>query len=247
MVKDLGVTWEAVGFQAPDGKVYLFGTDTKVISTVFEAIAAPLIKTIADDRKYIVEGAQQTIYPDFTLSPAPGKRPRIAIDVKTTYREFNKKHETCTFRYTLGSYTSFLRSPGAKKNIRYPYEEYSDHWVIGFLYTRREGVPSKVYNSPKEVSSADCPYQDVEYFIQHKYKVVGESAASGNTANIGSFPTNSIQDLRDGKGPFAALGKDMCDAYWRDYAPKAKERKSRYSNIKEFLIWRTNHVKEIGK
>jgi Restriction endonuclease EcoRV len=243
-VSRLKITWESVGFYAPDGRVYAFGTDTKVISTVFEALAAPLIKKIADDNSYIVESSQQTVYPDFTLSPSPGCPPRIAIDIKTTYRRFTRKGEIQPFRYTLGSYTSFLRTPGATKNIRYPYAQYSDQWVIGFLYTRREGVASKVYSKPEELKNMLCPYTDVEYFIQHKYRIVGSSPASGNTANIGSFPTNNIQDLRDGKGPFAKLGKEQCDAYWRNYARTAAERAKSYSNIDEFLAWVANQSTE---
>jgi hypothetical protein len=238
-----GLTWEAVGFYAPDGRVYAFGTDTKVISTVFETFAAPIIKGIADKYGYVVEGSKQTVYPDFTLSPS-GRPPRIAIDIKTTYRHFNRRGEPVPFRYTLGSYTSFLRTAGATKNIAYPYDEYSDHWTIGFLYTRREGVAAKMYDRPGEITSLQCPYRDVEYFVQHKYKVVGESAGSGNTANIGSFATDSIQDFRDGKGPFAKLGKEKCDEYWRNYARTAAERAKTYNNAEEFLVWLANQIPE---
>ncbi|SRR6266568_551772 len=245
-VRALGMTWEVVGFYAPNPRIYSFGTDTKVISTVFETLTAPLVETIAKEFDYIVEGSKQTIYPDFTLSPSPGKPPRIAIDIKTTYRRFNARGEPTTFRYTLGSYTSFIRSPEGTKNILHPYDEYSDHWTVGFLYTRRDGVAPKVYDKPEEVTSHQCPYKDVEYFVQHKYKIVGETAASGNTANIGSFPTASIQDLRDGKGPFAKLGKEKCDEYWRDYVRTAAERAKKYANIEEFLVWLANQTAENG-
>ena len=239
-VSRLNLTWETVGFLAPDRRVYPFGTDSKVISTVFESLAAPLIKQIADQYSYIVESSDQTIYPDFTLSPELGRPSRVAIDIKTTYRRFTAKGEVKPFRYTLGSYTSFLRSPGATKNIRYPYDEYSDHWTIGFLYTRRQGVTSKVYDRPEEVTDLLCPYTDVEYFVQYKYKIVGLSPASGNTTNIGSFPTNNIQDLRDGRGPFGPLGKETCDSYWRHYGRTSAERATSYSDIEGFLDWTAN-------
>jgi len=134
----------------------------------------------------------------------------------------------------LGSYTSFLRSPTATKNIRYPYAEYVAHWVIGFFYTRTTGIPAKVY---RRESSAEprCPYHDVEFFIQEKHKIVGESPGSGNTANIGSFPTARIDDLKRGKGPFAKLGKDICDEYWRHFGTTAATRE--YRNVAEFLEW----------
>jgi len=232
-------SWEAVGFIAPGGTVYAFGTDSKVISTIFESISAPIIQQIAKQFEYVVESSPQTIYPDFTLSPEPivlsgPHSRRIAIDIKTTYRKLTAQMLVKKFNYTLGSYTSFLRSPAAKKNIRYPYAEYSDHWVIGFLYTRREGVPAKVYHKP-DPSKILCPYHDVEYFIQEKFKIVGTSPGSGNTTNIGSFATSDIDDLRQGKGPFSEHGKEVCDNYWRHYGRTAKDRK--YSTIQEFLAW----------
>jgi hypothetical protein len=244
-VAALKITWETVGFFTPGGRVYAFGTDTKVISTVFETMAAPLIQAIADENGYIVEGSKQTIYPDFTLSPKPGKPPRIAIDIKTTYRRFNSRGEQTPFRYTLGSYTSFITTPEGTKNILHPYDQYSDHWTLGFLYTRRDGIAAKVYDEPGDLTALQSPYKDVEYFVQHKYKIVGETAGSGNTANIGSFPTASIKDLRDGKGPFAELGKEKCDEYWKGYARTAAERAKKYSNIDEFLVWLANQTAEM--
>lgn len=240
-VDENGIDWQLVGFYAPNGRVYPFGTDTKVISTIFEALAAPIIKEIAEDHGYTVQNAEQTIYPDFTLTPPTQQPPRIAIDVKTTYRRFQSRGLLQPFRYTLGSFTSFLRTPGAKKNILHPYSEYSDHWVLGFLYTRTEGVASKVHYRPHEISELVCPYREVEFFLQEKYKIIGVSPGSGNTANIGSFSTSDINDLRQGKGPFAALGKEVCDEYWRNYGRTAAERA--YADVESFLEWRrTNSV-----
>jgi hypothetical protein len=231
-VENASIAWTAVGFLGENGNVYPFGTDTKVISTVFECFAGPLLTDIAEAHGYIVEGSAQTVYPDFTLSPKNGSG-RIAIDIKTTYRDYNASGSVKRFRYTLGSYTSFLREP--TKNIRYPYPEYAGHWVIGFLYSRAEGVSAKVYGR-QEAASLRAPYKDVEFFVQEKHKIVGESPGSGNTANIGSFPTTDINDLREGRGPFSKLGKEICDDYWRNYTSVASRRP--YSNVTEFLEWR---------
>jgi hypothetical protein len=239
-VIDNKITWEAIGFYAPDGRIYPFGTDTKVISTVFESLLGPLVKDIADQFDYIVEGSEQTVYPDFTLSQRSRQTKRIALDVKTTYRKFNNNGQMQQFRYTLGSYTSFLRTPGATKNIKYPYIQYSDHWIIGFLYTRREGIEAKVYYHPKEITHLHCPYQDVEFFVQEKYRIVGLTPASGNTTNIGSFPTNNLDDLRQGRGPFAALGKAVCDEYWRNYEKNSQKRQ--YSSIEQFFLWKKTNA-----
>jgi len=158
-VANRGITWEATGFYAPDGRVYPFGTDTKVLSTVFEAFCAPLILDIAQRHGYVVTFAKQTIYPDFTLTPEGTKEDRIAIDIKTTYQATQNSQ----IKFTLGSYTSFLRN--GTKNISFPYGEYCDHWVIGFVYRRCKGVASKVYGV-QDTKDMPCPYEDGRYFIQ---------------------------------------------------------------------------------
>lgn len=232
--KESGQSWMAVGFLGEDDKVYPFGTDTKVISTVFECLASPLIHDIAERHGYVVEGSAQTVYPDFTLSPRSSGQ-RIAIDIKTTYRDFTASGAVRPFRYTLGSYTSFLREP--TKNIRYPYGQYSSHWVIGFLYTRTDGVAAKVYGR-NNAERAPSPYKDVEFFVQEKHKIAGESPGSGNTANIGSHVTADINVLRNGLGPFAQHSKELCDEYWRHYSTVTSARE--YKNVEEFLRWRAS-------
>jgi len=209
-VADRGITWEAIGFYGTDGHVYPFGTDTKVLSTVFEAFCAPIILDIAEQHGYEVTFAKQTHYPDFTLTPRGRSSDRIAVDIKTTYQKTPRSQ----FKFTLGSYGSFLRD--GKKNISYPYDQYCDHWVVGFVYRRREGVAAKVHQiqNPENLL---CPYQDVQYFIQEKYKIAGTKPGSGNTKNIGSFPTRDIADLRDGRGPFADTGEEAFEEYWRNY------------------------------
>jgi hypothetical protein len=209
-VLDRGITWLAKGFYGSDGRVYPFGTDTKVLSTVFEAFCAPVVLAIAHQHGYKVTFAKQTVYPDFTLTPEGMATDRIAIDVKTTYQ----KTPAGQIKFTLGSYTSFLRN--GTKNISFPYSQYSAHWVIGFVYRRRQGVAAKVYEIQKPEDML-CPYEDVRYFIQEKHKIVGTTPGSGNTTNIGSFPTSNIEDLREGRGPFAKTGEKAVEEYWRNY------------------------------
>jgi len=217
-VRKRRITWEVKGFYTADGRILPFGTDTKVLSTVFESLCAPVILDIAQEYGYEVSFAPQTVYPDFTLT-APGTTSnRIAIDVKTTYRE----GENGVFRFTLGSYTSFLRD--GKKNILFPYSEYSEHWIIGFVYQRREDVASKVYGLAENPSEIVCPYYDVQYFIQEKHRIAGTSPGSGNTTNIGSFPTTSLKDLAEGIGPFAKSGKVAFEEFWRNYSKPAKRK-----------------------
>lgn len=226
------IDWEVCGFAAPSGKIYPFGTDTKVLSTVFELLSSSIISEIAKANDYVVEGSVQTVYPDFTLSPTDGTLARIAIDIKTTYRRFTKSGDAGPIGFTLGSYTSFLR--GSDKNIKYPYAEYSEHWVLGFVYTRRKGVAAKLVYDENEIGDVPCPYEDVEFFIQDKYKIAGLRPGSGNTANIASFPA-TIDQLKAGTGPFSAHGKQVCDGYWRNYPKGAANRV--YGTVEEYLEW----------
>lgn len=223
------VTWQVLGFYGSNGKVYPFGTDTKVLSTVFESLAAPLIVNIADGFGYTVESSPQTVYPDFTLTLLGMERNRIAVDVKTTYR----KKPSSPLVYTLGSYTSFIRN--GTKNIRYPYAQYSQHWVLGFVYTRSIGVASKSHSGAAPISSLSCPYKDVNYFIQEKSRIAGVRPASGNTANIGSLRSADFEDFRQGRGPFAKLGPEVFEEYWRNYRSGAERT---YSSLQEFLDWK---------
>ncbi len=208
------MTWEVKGFYGADGRVYPFGTDTKVLSTVFESLCAPLILDIAEACNYDVSFAKQTVYPDFTLTPSGASSGRIAVDIKTTYQARGRGD----IKFTLGSYTSFLRD--GKKNIAFPYTQYDAHWVIGFVYRRCESIPAKVYGLIDNPAKIMCPYCDVRYFVQEKHKIAGKTPGSGNTANIGSFPTKDIGDLAAGKGPFAALGVKAFEEYWKSYGKR---------------------------
>jgi hypothetical protein len=226
------VTWQVIGFYGADGKVYPFGTDTKVLSTVFEALAAPIIVDIAGRSGYTVESSPQTVYPDFTLNPAGQSGRRIAVDIKTTYR----KSSSAPLVYTLGSYTSFLRN--GTKNILHPYSQYDEHWVIGFVYNRRVGVSSKSHVGDAPVSSLECPYEDVSYFIQDKFRIAGLRPASGNTANIGSLVSANLDDFKEGRGPFAKHGKEVFEGYWRHYTSGAGRE---YQSVEQFLQWKGSH------
>ena len=82
--------------------------------------------------KKVNEPSVQNYYPDYTLLTSEEDNSKIAIDIKTTYR--NK--DTDKFNFTLGGYTSFIRKGNETKNIVYPFNEYAEHWVIGFVYNR---------------------------------------------------------------------------------------------------------------
>lgn len=234
--------WELLGFINKNRDVFPFGSDSKIIGRLFEVIVYPYLLQVADELGYeLHESKQQTVYPDFYFLKPNGKR--IALDVKTTYRQFNKKNEIKDFNFTAGSFTSFMRN--GTKNIDGNYTDYEKHYILGFLYSRNSNATIESINlQTEELSSLTPAYKEVEYFIQEKYKVAGTSKGSGNTDNIGTFKSKSIKDFQDGNGPFSILGDDLFHIYWENF-PKYKDSKetkeSLYNNLETFKEWGKNN------
>lgn len=181
-----------------------------------------------------------------TITVLPTEFNKVAIDVKTTYREFYSRKYTYPngdsyeagdiqpFTFTLGSYASFLRNP--TKNIQYDYRAYAGHYIMGFVYTRNDSSEEGLVKDYTDRGEVPPPYKDVEYFVSEKYEIAGEKPGSGNTENIGSFRTNDIEDLREGNGPFAEHGEDLFEEYWRNHGRYREEDK--FSSLEEFFEWR---------
>lgn len=130
------------------------------------------------------------------------------------------------------------------KNIAYKYTDYAKHYVIGFIYKRNDAAQeSRVYDFDHREQIV-FPYRDVKYFISEKYKIAGDKPGSGNTENIGSFPTRNFCDLKDGRGPFSELGQDVFDLYWR-YYPKYRAVQQNYTSLSGFLEWLPQNVDSV--
>lgn len=221
------------GLVNKDGDIFPLGTDTKVLSTLFELFVRPILVEFAKENNLdFSEASVQNCYPDFTLTDSSKSQPnRIAIDVKTTYvKQTGKK-----FKYTLGGYTSFIRNP--TKNIAHPFDEYESHWVIGFVYTRvatRKSADAKVY-SLADVEKIPLAYKDVEWFVEEKWKLSGDSAGSGNTTNIGSVNEN-IEWFKKPE-PIFKDEEEFLD-FWRHYGKTKKEREKSFKNLDEFRSWK---------
>ncbi|MYG38006.1 MAG: restriction endonuclease [Synechococcus sp. SB0676_bin_10] len=210
-------------------RIYPLGSDTKVISTLFEIVARQAVMAYAKSvGLQLVEPTKQNYYPDFTLMRNEKEQEKIAIAVKTTYREEKKSQ----FNYTLGSYTSYIRT-NEKKNIVFPYSQYGEHWIIGFVYKRSGGkrdMSDRIY-SFETLNQIPIPFDDVEVFMQEKWRIAGDRAGSGNTANIGSID-GTITEFSAGNGVFNSEEEFL--EYWRGYKRTERERRSSYSNIHEF-------------
>lgn len=210
-----GIEWGIVGILTKNGNVYTLSFDSKILSGIFEIFCEPIVRSIAEDYQFILEKSAQNIYPDFTLYREDEPQKKIAIEVKSTYRQYNKKGELRKFGFTLGSYRSFLRDPLGKKGILFPYSDYSQHWIIGFLYSRNPECKTTEIRKIIEASSLQSPYTDIEYFVQEKFKVAGKKPGSGNTTNIGSFKSSNIGDFRTGRDGFE--NQEDFEKYWRSY------------------------------
>ena len=209
------------------GRVYPLGSDTKVISTLFEIVTRQAVLKYADSEGYqLKEPDKQNYYPDFTLMRGDEDQQKIAIDVKTTYLEKGKTE----FAYTLGGYTSYIRPETESKNIVFPFSQYKQHWIIGFVYNRiqeKRNATGRIY-SFETLGDIPVPFENVEVFMQEKWKIAGDKAGSGNTTNIGSIK-GTISDFADGKGIFES--EDEFLEYWRGYKKTAKQREVSYSNV----------------
>lgn len=222
------------------GSVYPLGSDTKVLSSIFELVSRPAIYAAAEALDFtVVEPAVQNHYPDFTLMRGQNDNSKIAVDVKTTYR----RKGSDKFQYTLGGYTSFIRIGNERKNIVFPFNEYSDHVVIGFVYDRI--AQKKAADQHKyvweQLGDIPLPFKDVEFFVQKKWRISSDRAGSGNTTNIGSIK-GTIDDFRNGNGPFES--EDEFLEYWRSYGRTAATR-TNYSSIDVFR--RSHRDREQGR
>lgn len=199
--------------------MYPLGSDTKVISTLFEIVTRQAVAKYADSEGLqLIEPTKQNHYPDFTLMHDHDDQHKIAIDVKTTYLNKGKTQ----FGYTLGGYTSYIRPETESKNIVFPYSEYKEHWIIGFVYKRKQEkrvASGKIY-SFRTLDKVPVPFEDVDVFMQEKWRIAGDKAGSGNTTNIGSIK-GTMNDFVDGNGVFESEEEFL--EYWRGYKRSAKE------------------------
>lgn len=228
--------WQLVGIVNKDKDVFTFGNDSKIVGRAFEVVATAYVKQLAITLGYeFHESEIQTVYPDFILKKPNGRR--IAVDVKSTYRGFDTKGNATAFSFTLGSFTSFLRN--GTKNISGTYDDYDSHYVLAFLYSRTNRFETTKV-SIDDIGSIQPAYQDVEIAFMEKYRLAGDKPGSGNTDNIGTFKSNSMEAFQYGAGPFALLGNEVFEHYWRNYprnADTAREKADKFKNLPAYFDW----------
>lgn len=237
-----GGDWVVKGFIDIAKNIYTISVDTKVVSKIMELLLFPKICQFAEKNKYkMVLCKEQNFYPDITFVDSMSNK--FAVDVKSTYRKNGKEVNGMT----LGAFTGYFRDRKSKKNITFPYDEYIGHFVLGIIYSRTDKHldERKVYRL-EDLKNITSVVKDFVFFVQEKYKIATDRPGSGNTKNIGSVV--KIDELINGKGPFARLGEDVFDDYWmfyltKDMAKAVELKDSPYRNLREYMQYKKMRMK----
>jgi hypothetical protein len=238
--------WIVKGFIDIYKNIYTISIDTKVVSKVIELLLIPAFETFAKKFDLTLElPPQQNFYPDLTFTSNKSGE-RFAVDIKSTFKDDDNKIKSMT----LGAFTGYFRNRASTKNTKYPYREYSGHFVLGVIYSQVSENPNeKTIYSLDELEKIESVIRDFKFFVQPKYKIASASPGSGNTKNIGS--TNSIDKLINGKGVFAELGEEVYDDYWMYYLTndmaKAFEIPRPYINLKTYLEYKERGINILEK
>lgn len=229
--------WTVKGFIDIYRNIYTISPDTKIISKILEIHLFPQILEFAQEHGYsIVLAEKQNWYPDLSFVSQENRNLKFAVDLKTTYRDLEFSGHVNGF--TLGSHGAYFKNRTSKKNIQFPYSDYSGHFCFGIIYTRADAKAideTEVINVRELNEDKVCPHRpgqravttvenlysiasvikDFQFFVCEKWQLASDRRGSGNTANIGSI--TAIDDILQGNGIFAKLGEDWFDEYWMNY------------------------------
>lgn len=232
--------WTIKGFIDVFKNVYTISPDTKIVSKVLELHLFPHFLMFAEEIGYSLELATyQNWYPDLTFVSKGDPTIKFAVDLKTTYRD--EQHPGFCNGFTLGSHGEYFIERTSKKNIQYPYDEYSGHFCLGIIYTRSKldkNEETHVY-SVDELERIPSVIHDFLFFAEEKWKIASDKGGSGNTANIGSI--RKIEDILNGNGVFAKAGEALFDDYWVNFGKievLTETKRKKLSSFSEYLKYR---------
>ncbi len=160
--------WIIKGFINVYKRIYTISVDTRIVSKVLELLLFPMLAEFARRQGLKLElSPQQNFYPDLTfIHEATGRK--FAVDIKSTYRVTEAEANGMT----LGAFTGYFRHRESAKNTKYPYGQYSGHFVLGVIYSKCENVADE----RKQFTLADLAripsvIKDFQFFAQPKYRV----------------------------------------------------------------------------
>ena len=190
-------SWKIKGMIDEDGNIYPIPPIPQVITGIFQEITKHKVKKLLKE-KYgceIVQGGPRE-YPEITAIGGKLGNRKIAIDMKTT-RRISKNRIS---GFTIGSFAGYFLHPDKKMpGCKFPYGEFDEHWIIGFIYTWNPDTDSLHMVS------------DGEVIVQPKWKIASKSTGTGTTFAIGSV--KDIDRLRNGEGAFKS--PEEFENYWR--------------------------------
>ena len=233
--------WTVRGFIDIFKNVYTISADTKIVSKVLELHLFPHFLSFAEKIGYEIELATyQNWYPDITFISKENPAIKFAVDLKTTYRD--EEYPGFCNGFTLGSHGEYFVDRTSTKNIQYPYGEYSGHFCLGIIYSRKalnKQEELKTY-TVDEVTSIPAVIQNFLFFAEEKWKIASDKGGSGNTANIGSI--QKISDILAGNGVFAKAGEELFDDYWANFGKieilDKNGKRKKLSSFDEYLAYR---------
>ena len=245
--------WIIKGFIDVYQRIYTISVDTKIVSKVLELLLFPMFVEFGKSHRLKIELCpQQNFYPDLTfIHEETGQR--FAVDIKSTYRTSDSEVNGMT----LGAFTGYFRKRDSNKNTLYPYRQYAGHFVLGVINSKCDDVADERRQfTIKDLPKIPSVVKEFRFFAQPKYRIASSRPGSGNTKNIGSVV--KIDQLVNGKGPFASLGEEVYDDYWMFYLTRdmaqALSVTRPYTNLKTFLDYKERgvdtlraHEKEIAK
>lgn len=237
--------WIVKGFIDIDKNVYTITNDTKVVSKIIEILLIPKLDKFAREHGLELElPSKQNFYPDLTFKDKEGHL--FAVDFKSSYYDGESANGL-----TLGSYWGYFRERDTVKSMDYTYNSYSSHMVLGMLYKQSviDATEKNVY-SVDELSAIHSVIEKFIFFVQPKWKIANDIPGSGNTRNIGGI--TNIQKLINDQGPFAELGEDVFDDYWKGYFNKVDARTAgigtpHYNNLKAYKEYLKSQVQKLSK
>ena len=234
--------WVVKGFIDIYENIYTISIDTKVISKIIELMLFPIFVRFGQKYNYqLVLSGHQNHYPDITFIAEDGSK--FALDIKSTYR----LSQQVVSGFTLGAFTGYFRQRTIAKNITFPYQEFSAHFVFGVIYTRSlEAIDERKRYTLADLKSIHSVAHNFDFLLHEKWRIASDKPGSGNTKNIGSI--KSINDLLVGNGTFAPHGEKIFDNYWMNYLTgdmaRAIESIVPYRNLTEYWQWRNQLTSE---
>lgn len=205
------VNWNVVGILTSDGKTIPMPPESRIVTVILQALAAPTLKSWANKYGINVEDLVEETrgYPDYALSGGKLGGKLIALDVKSA-RYVSGDNLS---RMTLGTYDGYFLHPNERRLCGGTrcYDDYNEHWVIAFIYR---------WNPKKDTAHM---VEIVERIVANKWQIASRISGSGDTANIGGISSlASLQNLR-----CEFRDEEQFELYWRDYAVKHPRKRTR--------------------